>query len=68
MCGGCCSCATCHVHIESQASFNVDPIEEDEEMVLEMADEYDPLTSRLSCQINLNEQQQGMVVKIVESD
>lgn len=68
MCGGCCSCATCHVHIDNQAAFKVDPVEEDEEMVLEMADEYNVQTSRLSCQINLSDQQQGMVVKIVESE
>lgn len=68
MCGGCCSCATCHVHIEDQAKFALLPVEEDEEMLLEMADEYDQVSSRLSCQITLEDQQAGLSVKILQPE
>jgi 2Fe-2S ferredoxin len=68
MCGGCCSCATCHVHISDQAKFSLVPVEEDEEMLLEMADEYEPSTSRLSCQISLEDQQAGLTIKIVQPE
>jgi len=68
ICGGCCSCATCHVKIADQAAHDLPPIEEDEQMLLSMADEYDEQTSRLSCQISMGEAQEGMTVTIVESD
>lgn len=68
MCGGCCSCATCHVHLADQAKFALPAIEENEEMLLEMADEYDKSNSRLSCQIILNDEQAGLSVQIIEPD
>lgn len=68
MCGGCCSCATCHVQIAEQEQFALPEIEENEEMLLEMADEYDSSSSRLSCQITLAEEQAGLIVKIVEPE
>ena len=68
MCGGCCSCATCHVKISDQATHDLAEIEEDEEMLLSMADEYDQASSRLSCQISMGEAQNGMTVTIVSPD
>lgn len=66
MCGGCCSCATCHVHINQQTSQLLPVIEEDEELLLELADNYDPELSRLSCQIQLQDQHDGLQVTLVE--
>lgn len=68
MCGGCCSCATCHVHISLEQAGTLPPVEEDEEMLLENTDSYDAEKSRLSCQIELTEQHAGMTVTIVEQD
>ena len=68
MCGGCCSCATCHVHIDKQDDFELAPVEEDEDALLSLADNYDADVSRLSCQVTLSESQDGMIVKIVEAD
>ncbi len=65
MCGGCCSCATCHVHI-SGAQLPV--IEEDEEMLLESAENYQSDKSRLSCQVQMLAPYAGMVVTLVELD
>ena len=68
MCGGCCSCATCHVKIACQEQHKLPPVEEDEEMLLSMADEYDKDQSRLSCQISMNDDQNGMTVTIVRPE
>jgi 2Fe-2S ferredoxin len=68
MCGGCCSCATCHVKIADQAAYQLLPVEEDEEMLLSMADEYELDSSRLSCQISMGEAQNGMTVTVVDPD
>ena len=68
MCGGCCSCATCHVKIADQATYQLSPIEEDEEILISMADEYDQSSSRLSCQISMGEAQSGMTVTIVNPE
>lgn len=68
MCGGCCSCATCHVKIADQATHELPPIEEDEQALLSMADEFDQASSRLSCQISMGEAQHGMTVTIVKPD
>jgi len=66
MCGGSCSCATCHVHID--ASQALPPVEEDEEMLLMSADSYDAKKSRLSCQIPMTDALAGLRVTIVADD
>jgi 2Fe-2S ferredoxin len=68
MCGGSCSCATCHVHIKEDWQSGLPQIEEDEQLLLELADNYDPELSRLSCQIELSGDHDGLQVLIVESD
>ncbi len=65
LCGGCCSCATCHVHIEKVVG-DLPPIEDSEEMLLEMTDDYDPVKSRLSCQIELEDSHDGLTVGLVK--
>ena len=64
MCGGCCSCATCHVHITKSAG-DLPPVEENEEMLLEMADSYVANASRLSCQIELDDSHDGLHVTLL---
>lgn len=68
LCGGCCSCATCHVYVDDQQCETLAPKEEDEQMLLEMADNYNDSSSRLSCQIELNDQHSGLQVTIVAAD
>jgi len=65
MCGGSCSCATCHVHISGA---ELPPVEEDEEMLLESAENYDEAKSRLSCQVQMVQPYEGMVVNLVDLD
>lgn len=68
MCGGCCSCATCHVHIETPSGQVLAVVEEDEQMLLELADNYEPQLSRLSCQVMLEDQHDGIEVSLVEAE
>jgi 2Fe-2S ferredoxin len=65
-CGGQCSCATCHVQVAEEWFDKVGPAEGDEEDMLEFAEERVP-TSRLSCQIEVTEELDGLVVNVPES-
>ncbi|MBT8115413.1 MAG: 2Fe-2S iron-sulfur cluster binding domain-containing protein [Arenicella sp.] len=68
LCGGCCSCATCHVHIAAPAKQPLPVMEEDELMLLELADNYDADLSRLSCQIELVDEYEGLEITLVDND
>lgn len=61
ICGGSCSCATCHVHIEGAVG-TFYQMEEGEELLLELDDNFDAQKSRLSCQIELDESHNGLHV------
>lgn len=66
LCGGVCSCATCHVHITSDQSVLVEK-EEDETELLELADDFDETLSRLSCQIELSAEHDGLEVTLIDN-
>lgn len=67
LCGGCCSCATCHVHIDPAFASNLPTMTDDENDLLDSSDHRDE-NSRLSCQINITEDLNGMTVTIAEED
>lgn len=67
LCGGCCSCATCHVHIDPAFADKVSPMSEDENDLLDSSSHRDA-TSRLSCQIQLTAALEGLRVTIAEED
>ena len=67
LCGGCCSCATCHVHVDAAFADKVDPMGEDENDLLESSDHRDE-RSRLSCQIPFNDTLDGLKVTIAQED
>lgn len=50
LCGGCCSCATCHVYVEPGDEHRFDPMTDDENDLLDSSD-HRKATSRLSCQL-----------------
>ena len=60
-CGGACSCATCHVHVDEAWKDKVGPPSPMEEDMLDFAFDVKP-TSRLSCQIKVTEELDGLVV------
>lgn len=65
-CGGCCSCATCHVYVDEGWAARLPPADDTEnDMLGGVAAERRP-TSRLSCQINMTSELDGLVVRIPE--
>lgn len=62
-CGGNCSCATCHVYVDSAWVDRVGAKEVQEEQLLEEVYEARP-NSRLSCQITAIEELDGLVVHL----
>lgn len=62
LCGGSCSCATCHVYVDSDAPGLAarSPAEDD----LLSGSDYRTETSRLSCQLVFNESLEGLRVTI----
>lgn len=64
-CGGACSCATCHVHVDEAWKEKVGPPSAMEEDMLDFAFDVRP-TSRLSCQIKVTEELDGLVVHTPE--
>ena len=64
-CGGACACATCHVYVDEQFTANVGSPEAMEEDMLDFAYDVRP-TSRLSCQIRVSDDLEGLVVRVPE--
>jgi len=60
-CGGCCACATCHVYLDDEWFTRVPPVEELEQHMLDHAVDR-RANSRLSCQIRLTPELDGIVV------
>ena len=67
LCGGCCSCATCHVHVDADYLDRLPPVSEDENDLLDSVEDRDG-TSRLSCQLPVTEALDGMRVTIGAED
>ena len=67
LCGGCCSCATCHVHVDPEWIDKVGPPNRDEDDLLDTSDHRAP-NSRLSCQILFASELDGLRVRIAPED
>ncbi len=63
ICGGACSCSTCHVYIDPAWIDRLPPKDRQEAMVLEGATEVRP-NSRLSCQIAVTEELEGLQLTV----
>ena len=62
-CGGACACATCHVYVDKQWLDKLPKKDSAEEDMLDMA--FEPKkNSRLSCQIVVSDELDGLVVKM----
>jgi len=64
-CGGACACATCHVYVDEGWIDTVGEPEPMEEDMLDFAYDVRP-TSRLSCQIKVSDELDGLVVQVPE--
>ena len=62
-CGGNCSCSTCHIYVDDAWIEAVGPRHEEEEFTLEYGIDVRP-NSRLSCQIEVTEELDGLVVHL----
>ena len=62
-CGGCCACATCHVYIDNKWKTRVTKLNDDEESMLDLAFDVRD-NSRLSCQIELSDELDGLELEI----
>lgn len=67
LCGGCCSCATCHVHVDPEFAAKLPPMSEDENDLLDSSASRDA-NSRLSCQIEFTDALDGLKVTVAEED
>ncbi len=65
-CGGCCSCATCHVYVDTEWMSKIPIMRDEEEEMLDEAFNVEA-NSRLSCQIILDETMDGLRVTLVQS-
>ncbi len=64
-CGGSCACGTCHVIVDAQWLAKTGSATEAEEQMLDLTPEK-AASSRLSCQVQLSELMDGMVVRLPE--
>jgi ferredoxin, 2Fe-2S len=67
ICGGCCSCATCHVHVDPDHLDRLPPRSEDEVALLEGLENFRD-NSRLSCQIRGADAADGLKLKIAPEE
>lgn len=67
LCGGCCSCATCHVHVAPEDFARLPPMHADENDLLDSSVHRNSL-SRLSCQIRLTPELASLRVTIAAED
>lgn len=67
LCGGCCSCATCHVFVAEDDYARLPPMSEDENDLLDSS-EHRTLHSRLSCQLIFSDELSGLRIAIAPED
>lgn len=67
LCGGCCSCATCHVHVAPAFFGKLPAMDADENDLLDSPSHRNEF-SRLSCQVRLTSELDGIHLKIAVED
>jgi 2Fe-2S ferredoxin len=65
-CGGACACATCHVYVDEAWKDKTGSQSAMEESMLDFAENVEP-TSRLSCQIKVSDELDGLIVRMPQS-
>jgi 2Fe-2S ferredoxin len=65
-CGGACACATCHVYVDQAWLDKTGSQSAMEESMLDFAENVEP-NSRLSCQIKVSDDLDGLVVRMPQS-
>jgi 2Fe-2S ferredoxin len=65
-CGGACACATCHVYVDPAWAEKTGKASAMEESMLDFAENVQE-NSRLSCQIKVTDELEGLIVRMPES-
>jgi ferredoxin, 2Fe-2S len=65
-CGGCCTCGTCHGYVDFRWMPRVGPPNQDERLLLDGAEDARP-NSRLTCQIEMTPELDGLIVRLPRS-
>ena len=65
-CGGACACATCHVYVDAAWEGKTGSKSAMEESMLDFAENVEA-NSRLSCQIKVSDDLEGLIVRMPES-
>jgi len=68
ICGGMCACATCHVFVDPACAEQLPARRHEERVMLETARSFDPLRSRLSCQIKVTASLAGLRVTVAPDE
>src|ERR1700723_1151252 len=63
-CGGCCQCATCHVYVEPEWQGRLRPVTEAEDVMLDNTVCERLPGSRLSCEIKVTPDLDGLIVRL----
>ena len=67
-CGGACACATCHVFIEAEWMQRLPPRRYEERLMLTSSPAFDAARSRLSCQIKVTAELEGLRVTVAPGE
>jgi ferredoxin, 2Fe-2S len=68
ICGGLCSCATCHVLVEPDWLARLPPPQSDEKDLLVELQHYDPARSRLCCQVEFTDDLDGLTLTVAPEE
>jgi len=68
ICGGMCSCATCHVYVAEPWLDQLPPMQGDEKEILQELESFRPRGSRLSCQVPFEPSLAGLEVEIAPEE
>lgn len=68
ICGGLCSCATCHIYVDPEWMARLPVPQSDEKELLVELQFYEPDRSRLSCQVDFTEELDGLRLKVAPDE
>jgi len=68
ICGGLCSCATCHIFVDPDWMSRLPAPQGDEKELLVELLHYDPERSRLSCQVDFTEALDGLPLEVAPDE
>jgi 2Fe-2S ferredoxin len=68
VCGGLCSCATCHILLEADSMRRLPPRRFEERAMLATSRSFDPGRSRLSCQVKVTADLAGLRLTVAPDE